>query len=125
MLGDIDAIANVAVRDLDVARKFYEGKLGLTPADTQCEGVIAYRSGNSRLYVYRSDFAGTNQATAVSWEVGDRIDELARALSAHGVVFEHYEMPDMTLEGDVHVAGGMRVAWFKDPDGNILSLANG
>lgn len=125
MLGDIDAIANVAVRDLDVARKFYEGKLGLTPADTQCEGVIAYRSGNSKLYVYRSDFAGTNQATTVSWEVGDRIDELVRSLAAHGVAFEYYEMPDMTLEGDVHVAGEMRVAWFRDPDGNILSLANG
>ncbi|HSM12022.1 MAG TPA: VOC family protein [Lysobacter sp.] len=125
MLGDIDAIANVAVRDMDVARRFYEGKLGLTPADAQCEGVIGYRSGNTKLYVYRSDFAGTNQATAVTWEVGDRIDELVRALAAHGVVFEHYEMPDMTLEGDVHVAGKMRVAWFRDPDGNILSLANG
>ena len=125
MLGNMDAIANLAVKDIDAARKFYEGKLGLTPADTQCEGVIAYRSGNSKLYVYRSDFAGTNQATAVTWEVGDRIDELVRALAENGVVFEHYEMPDTKLEGDVHVAGEMRVAWFRDPDGNILSLANG
>ena len=125
MLGDIDAIANVAVRDLDVARKFYEGKLGLTPADAECEGVVAYRSGNTRLYVYRSDFAGTNQATAVSWDVGERIDEIVRALTEHGVAFEHYEMPGMTLEGDVHVDGDLRVAWFKDPDGNILSVTNG
>lgn len=125
MLGDIDAIANIAVRDLDVARRFYEGKLGLTPADAQCEGVVAYRSGNTRLYVYRSDFAGTNQATAVSWDVGERIDEIVRELTGHGVAFEHYEMPGMTLEGDVHVDGDLRVAWFKDPDGNILSVTNG
>ncbi|MET0329847.1 MAG: hypothetical protein ABW154_00315, partial [Dyella sp.] len=56
------------------------------------------------------------------WMVGPRIGELARALKAKGVVFEHYAMPGMTLEGDVHVAEGHRIAWFKDPDGNILSL---
>ena len=125
MLGNIDAIANLAVKDLEVARRFYEGKLGLVPADTQCEGLVAYRSGNTKLYVYRSDFAGSNRATAVTWEVGERIDELVRALAAHGVVFEHYEMPGMTLEGDVHVSADMRIAWFQDPHGNILSLASG
>ena len=41
-----------------------------------------------------------------------------------GVTFEHYDMPGMTREGDVHVAGDMRVAWFKDPDGNILNIVN-
>lgn len=122
MLAGMNAIANVAVADLDVARRFYEGKLGLQEEGAPCEGIVTYRSGDSRMFVYRSDFAGTNQATAVSWEVGDQIDALARALSGKGVVFEHYEMPDMTLEGDVHVGGGTRIAWFKDPDGNILSL---
>jgi catechol 2,3-dioxygenase-like lactoylglutathione lyase family enzyme len=125
MLGEMNAIANIAVKDLDAARKFYEGTLGLTPVDAQCEGLVAYRSGSSTVYVYRSDFAGTNRATAVTWEVGDRIDELVRALRDKGVAFEHYEMPGMTLDGDVHVDGKLRVAWFKDPDGNILNLANG
>ena len=125
MLGEMNAIANIAVKDFDAARKFYEGTLGLTPVDAQCEGLVAYRSGSSTVYVYRSDFAGTNRATAVTWEVGDRIDELVRALRDKGVAFEHYEMPGMTLDGDVHVDGKLRVAWFKDPDGNILNLANG
>ena len=125
MLANINAIANVAVRDLDAARKFYEGKLGLAPVGEPCEELIAYRSGDTKLFVYRSDFAGTNQATAVTWEVGDQLSDIVHALTAHGVVFEHYEMPGMSLEGDIHVSDEMRIAWFKDPDGNILSLASG
>lgn len=122
MLTEVDAIANVAVADVDVARRFYEGKLGLVEAEAACEGVLTYRSGNTKVFVYRSDFAGTNQATVLSWDVGDQLDALVRSLADKGVVFEHYEMPGTTLEGDVHVADGMRIAWFKDPDGNILSL---
>jgi catechol 2,3-dioxygenase-like lactoylglutathione lyase family enzyme len=122
MLGQIDAIANIAVKDLAVARRFYEETLGLRPSGGQDDEVAVYCSGQTRLFVYRSDFAQTNQATALSWAVGPRVDELARALKAKGVAFEHYTMPGMTLEEDVHVGAGHRIAWFKDPDGNILSL---
>ena len=125
MLGKFDAVANLAVRDIATARKFYEGVLGLAEADSQDGELVAYRSGASMLFVYRSDYAGTNQATAVTWVVGDQIDAVARALADKGVAFEHYHMPDTTREGDVHVGHGMRVAWFKDPDGNILNIADG
>jgi hypothetical protein len=74
--------------------------------------------------VYVSSFAGSNKATAATWVAGDQVDEIARDLKEKGVAFEHYDMPGMAREGDVHVAGGMRVAWFKDPDGNILAMAN-
>ncbi len=47
-----------------------------------------------------------------------------RALKAKGVAVEHYDMPGMTREGDIHIAGEMRIAWFKNPDGNILNLIN-
>ena len=47
-----------------------------------------------------------------------------RALAAKGVAFEHYDLPHTTREGDVHVAGGIRIAWLKDPDGNILALSS-
>lgn len=56
--------------------------------------------------------------------VGDEIDTVVKALKSKGVVFEHYEMPGLTLEGDIHVGYGMKVAWFKDPDGNILNLVD-
>lgn len=71
-----------------------------------------------------SEYAGTNKATAVTWVVGDELDDIARSLKAKGVVFERYDMPGMTREGDLHSHGDMNVAWFKDPDGNILSLIN-
>jgi len=125
MLGNKDAVATVAVRNLDAARKFYEGTLGLKVVGTEGDEVIAFRSGASTLFVYRSQYAGTNRATAVTWVVGDEVDAIARALKAKGVAFEHYDMPDMKREGDVHVGGDIRVAWFKDPDGNILSIVNG
>ena len=125
MLGDNEAVATVAVKDLEVARKFYEGKLGLKQAGTQDSEVITYRSGNSTLMVYRSQYAGTNKATAVTWIVGDAVEEIVRALKAKGVAFEHYDLPDTTRKGDIHIAGDVKVAWFKDPDGNIHSVVNG
>jgi catechol 2,3-dioxygenase-like lactoylglutathione lyase family enzyme len=124
MLSAKEAIATVAVKDLQAAAKFYEGKLGLKEVSREGEELIAYRCGNSVLNVYRSVYAGTNQATAVAWAVGDDIDDIVRALKAKGVTFEHYDLPGMTLEGDVHIGGDMKVAWFKDPDGNILNLVS-
>jgi catechol 2,3-dioxygenase-like lactoylglutathione lyase family enzyme len=122
MLQNRDAVANVAVRDLTVARRFYEGTLGFEPIDREGDEVVVYRSGNTRFNVYRSQYAGTNKATAVTWAVGEAIDDLVRELKANGVVFEHYDMPGLTLDGDIHVGGGMSVAWFKDPDGNLLNI---
>ncbi|HJQ52932.1 MAG TPA: VOC family protein [Gemmatimonadaceae bacterium] len=121
MLGAKDATATVAVKDLGVAKKFYEGSVGLKPLPTQEPEVVNYKTGNSTLLVYRSQFAGTNKATAVTWSV-DNTEEEVRALKSNGVVFEHYDMPGATLNGDVHVMGSMKAAWFKDPDGNILAI---
>jgi catechol 2,3-dioxygenase-like lactoylglutathione lyase family enzyme len=125
MLKSNDAIANIAVRNLDTARKFYEGTLGLKQVDAEGDELIVFKSGKTSLFVYRSDYAGTNKATAVTWVVGDEIESDVRALKAKGVAFEYYDMPGMKHEGDLHVGGDMKIAWFKDPDGNILSLASG
>lgn len=122
MLGNKDAVANIAVKDIERAKKFYEGTLGLTPVDTEGEELVVYKSGNSTLNVYRSDYAGTNQATAVTWSTDEALENEVQALKAKGVTFEHYDMPEMKQEGDVYVAGGFKVAWFKDPDGNILNI---
>jgi catechol 2,3-dioxygenase-like lactoylglutathione lyase family enzyme len=122
MLGKINAAANIAVKDLPTAKKFYEDTLGLTQVHAEGEEVIVMKSGDTLINVYRSQFAGTNKATAVTWAVGYEIGRIVKALRDKGVAFEHYDMPGTTLEGDIHVGYGMKVAWFKDPDGNILNL---
>jgi catechol 2,3-dioxygenase-like lactoylglutathione lyase family enzyme len=124
MLENIDATANLAVKNLAVAKKFYEDTLGLTKVGSEGDELIVYRSGKTTLNVYKSKEAGTNKATAVTWAVGDRVEETVRTLKAKGIKFEHYDMPGMTRQGDVHIGGDMKVAWFKDPDGNILNIAN-
>ena len=120
MLSDNNAIATVAVKDLEKAKEFYERTLGLTKVMENDE-VLAFKSGASTLFVYRSPYAGTNKATAVTF-VTEEVDDLVRILKGRGVTFEHYDLPKMTRQGDIHVAGSMRTAWFKDPDGNIFSL---
>jgi len=124
MLADCDAVATVPVRDLDRAGEFYEGTLGLEPLGPEEPGVRVYKSGHTKIFVYESKFAGTNQATAVTWSLGDDFDRVVRTLQTDGVTFERYDFPETRHEGDVHVMGDMRAAWFKDPDGNIHGLVN-
>lgn len=124
MLGDKDAAANIAVKNLEVAKKFYRDTLGLTQVGSEGSELIIFRSGNSMINVYRSKYAGTNQATALTWVVGDDVESVVQALKAKGISFEHYDMPDITRDGDVHIGGNMKVAWFKDPDGNILNIVS-
>jgi catechol 2,3-dioxygenase-like lactoylglutathione lyase family enzyme len=121
MLGNADVVANVAVKDMSKAKAFYEGVLGLESVERQEDQVTTYRSGQTKINVYVSDFAGTNKATTLTWAVPDA-KAAAATLASKGVRFEHYDMPGITREGDVHVGYGMKSAWFKDPDGNILQL---
>jgi catechol 2,3-dioxygenase-like lactoylglutathione lyase family enzyme len=125
MLEGREPIGTIAVKDLAVARRFYEGTLGLKVEDAAGTEAHTYRGAGSRLIVYRSEFAGTNQATALNFMVGEDLDRIVKGLRDRGVRFEHYDMPDMKREGDIHVAGPMKAAWFKDPDGNILCVMNG
>jgi catechol 2,3-dioxygenase-like lactoylglutathione lyase family enzyme len=125
MLADRPAVATVAVKDLAVAKRFYEGVLGLTQIGSQGEETVTYAAGGAKLLVYRSQFSGTNKATAVTWLVGDDLERIVETLKSKGLAFEHYDLPQLKRHGDIHEGGGMRVAWFKDPDGNIHSIANG
>jgi catechol 2,3-dioxygenase-like lactoylglutathione lyase family enzyme len=124
MLKDAKPVATVGVKDIKRARKFYEETLGLAVAEASRPMVITFQAGASALLVYQSEFAGTNKATAVTWSVGSGLAAVVEGLAAKGVVFEHYDFPGMTLKGHLHVGGGMKVAWFKDPDGNIHSLVD-
>ena len=123
MLANTDAIATIAVKKIDAARKFYEGTLGLKPVPTEETGVQTYKSGKTNVLVYESQFAGTNKATAATWGVAD-LEGVVRDLKAKGIRFEHYDFPGATRQGDVHGTGKTKAAWFKDPDGNILALVS-
>ena len=117
MLGDTTAIATIAVKDLNIAKKFYRDTLGLQLVSEQME-TTSYKTGNTTMLVYKSDFAGTNKATSATWMV-DSVEDLVKSLKAKGVVFERYDFPGLTRKGDVHSAGNYKLAWFTDPDGNI------
>lgn len=127
MLSDRDAVAMIAVKNVAAAARFYEGVLGFEREATLGDMVIVYRSGDTRFNVYKSEYAGTNQATAMVWSVGTpaEVEKIAADLKARGVRFEHYDLPGLTREGDVFSADGMKTAWFKDPDGNVLSIVSG
>ena len=127
MLKDRNSSAIVAVSDLERARTFYEDTLGLTRSPGEEEkGVLGFRTGDTGLIVYQSDYAGTNKANAVVWQMKGDLVETVNHLRAKGVTFERYDFPGMEWRDGVHEGdGGVKLAWFKDPDGNILHLIEG
>ena len=126
MLSEGKVLATIAVKDLGISKAFYGETLGLKQVEENPAGVTYECGGGSRVFVYQSGMAGTNQATCATWNVAD-VEAAVSALGANGVTFEHYDMPGATLQGDIHVWEGemsMKTAWFKDPDGNILNLGS-
>lgn len=124
MLGDKNLTVNIAAKDLSIAKKFYEEILGLKQVGAEGLSSILLRSGTTDLLIYQSQYAGTNQVTAVTWYVGENIEDIVQTLKSKIVTFEHYSRQNVTIEGDIHIDGKMKLAWFRDPDGNILSIVN-
>jgi catechol 2,3-dioxygenase-like lactoylglutathione lyase family enzyme len=123
MLGNEPVYATIAVKDINKAKEFYGRTLGLEQVDENPGGVM-YKSGGGKVFVYPSQEAGTNRATYAAWETSD-VEAAVNELKAKGVLFEQYDdLPEVTREGDIHVMGDMKAAWFKDPDGNILSIGS-
>ncbi len=123
MLSNKDVCATIAVSNLEAAEKFYGGTLGLT-AEKDGGGGVLYKSGNSGIFVYQSSSAGTNKATYAAWSVDD-VEAEVKELKDKGVKFEQYDDLPGTREGDVHIMGPVKGAWFTDPDGNILNIVSG
>ncbi|GAA4715231.1 VOC family protein [Phytohabitans rumicis] len=122
MLSDSTPIATLPTKDMAGARKFYEGTLGLAPTQ-EVPGGIMYRCGTGNLFVYQSEYAGTNQATAVTFTVSDDdFDTEVDALRKKGITFQTFEYEGMEWKDDVMVSEGMKAVWFSDPDGNILNV---
>jgi catechol 2,3-dioxygenase-like lactoylglutathione lyase family enzyme len=124
MLKDMTSSAIVAVSDIPRARAFYGETLGLDLLQDTPE-VLTFRTGATKLIVYRSAEAGTNRANSAVWSCPEGLMDIVADLEAKGVAFEHYpDMEGAKLEGNVHRMGHMRLVWLKDPDGNILHLNN-
>jgi catechol 2,3-dioxygenase-like lactoylglutathione lyase family enzyme len=120
MLGDSNIYPMLGVKDLAAAKQFYVDKLGLQ-ADRENPYEVRFKSGSTLFSIYATDLAGTNKATAATWEIED-MNSMIKALKDKGITFEHYDMGGITREDDVHIMGNEKAAWFKDPDGNILCL---
>lgn len=123
MLADHAPIPTLGVADLDRARAFYEGVLQFAPKNDVPEGVM-YAAGSGAFLVYPSSFAGTNKATAMSFQVApDVFDAEVATLRAGGVTFQTFEMPGVTWDdGVASFEGQGKAVWFEDPDGNILNI---
>jgi catechol 2,3-dioxygenase-like lactoylglutathione lyase family enzyme len=124
MLKDLNIGVVLATKDLQKAKEFYGGKLGFEEEAGGDKNGVFYKSGQSKFFVYETPLAGTNKATAAGWGVDD-IEPVVEELKGKGVEFEHYDMPGVTMEGDVHVMGPLKAVWFNDPDGNILNITQG
>jgi catechol 2,3-dioxygenase-like lactoylglutathione lyase family enzyme len=113
--------ATIPTSDLGASRHFYEDVLALEVAREHPTGV-AFRTGQTYLEIYPSRTAGSAQHTLGTFEVED-IETTVQALRERGVVFEDYDLPGLqTVNGVAKVPSGVKVAWFKDPEGNILGI---
>lgn len=107
--------------DIDRARSFYADKMGMTPTSV-VDGDLRYESASGWFVVYPSGSAGTNQATAATWQVDD-IDGAVTELKSRGVEFQDFEIEGMVMENSILTSpAGSRAAWFFDSERNILGL---
>lgn len=126
-LSDFPVRASIAVSDIHRAIAFYEGALGLHPLQSGpsariADGSRVYGSGGApALNVYQSTTAGQSSATLATWYVDD-IDHIVDDLSTVGVEFQRYEDVVHDPKGITDRAGGGRIAWFRDPDGNTFAI---
>ncbi|ODS97142.1 MAG: glyoxalase [Lautropia sp. SCN 69-89] len=121
MLAHAPVTTMLPVIDLERARRFYEGKLGLEPLGSTPDGKFRYRSGGATLALFPRPEGTRAEHTAVSFEVADIAAEIAE-LQSRGVVFEDYDLPGLKTVDHVCVLGAEKAAWFKDTEGNFLCI---
>jgi catechol 2,3-dioxygenase-like lactoylglutathione lyase family enzyme len=122
-LRDYRLNTSVAVSDMMRATEFYEGRLGLAAEQTGADGSRVYAcGGGTALHVYPSPSrAGGSTATLATWYVDD-VERVVDELVASGVTFARYDGLEADAKGISPRAGGGKVAWFEDPDGNTFAI---
>jgi catechol 2,3-dioxygenase-like lactoylglutathione lyase family enzyme len=121
MLSNASMTTMLPVRDMERARAFYEGCLGLTPGGFRPDGKFVYTLGGSTLALFPKAEGTKADHTAVSFRVDD-IAASIEALKRAGVVFEDYDFPGLKTMNHVCVLGAEKAAWFKDTEGNYLCI---
>jgi catechol 2,3-dioxygenase-like lactoylglutathione lyase family enzyme len=122
MLSTSTAHTTLPVADLDRARPFYEQVLGLTPEFVTAGGVMYITGPGSRLLIFPTAGRPSGAHTQIGFTVTN-IDAEVAELKRRGVVFETYDdAPGFDATTSTARTDAIRVAWFKDPDGNLLSV---
>jgi len=122
MLSEQRCAPMIPASDLDRAKKWYADMLGFQPNAEDPNGIQYLTGDGTEFWIYPSQFAGTNQATAMGWMAEDLSSEMEE-LRSRGVTFEEYDIPNVkTVQGVAEFEPGERAAWFKDSEGNILAL---
>jgi catechol 2,3-dioxygenase-like lactoylglutathione lyase family enzyme len=117
---NFEARATIPARDLARARQWYSDKLGLTPDEERADGLL-YNCKNSAFLIYETQFAGAAPNTLMALRT-DNLDREMAGMRSRGVRFEDYDVPGLKTVNGVANIGGLRGAWFKDGEGNILSV---
>ena len=121
MLASYPIHATLPATDLERAKRFYTEMFGLTAESEAPEGIF-FRSGDTRFLVFPSGGTASGTHTQLSWTV-DNIENEVTALQARGVAFEEYDMPSLKTINGVALMGQVKIAWMKDSEGNLLSIA--
>ena len=115
------AFSGFSVKDLQEAKDFYSQKLGLDVSDMP-EGLELHIAGGTRVFIYPKPNHTPATFTILNFPV-DNIEWAVDELAKLGVRFEHYNQGDLkTDEKGIARGAGPKIAWFKDPAGNILSV---
>jgi catechol 2,3-dioxygenase-like lactoylglutathione lyase family enzyme len=120
MVARSPVIAFLATTDAPRARAFYEGTLGLAITEDTPFALVA-NAGGTMLRVQKVQHFTPHPFTALGWHVSS-IEKTMRELEHKGIVFERYEFLEQDEKGVWTTPDGAKIAWFKDPDGNTLSL---
>ena len=124
MLSDRKFYPTIPASDLDRAVKWYEEKLGLTPAKQELLGHTYEFGAGSGFLLYPTANAGQSPNTLATFSSSDVEADVAQ-LRDRGVVFEDYDFPGLkTDDGVAEMGEGRYAAWFKDSEGNILAIGN-
>jgi len=124
MLENTKLFACVAVSDREKAKEFYQDKLELNLVEENPRALVFETGGGNLLVFISPNGAGTSKSTVVAWDVANR-EELVKAVKSmkdKGIEFLTYDIPGVVWEDDIAAMNEIYIAWFKDSDGNVLSV---